>query len=1295
MIQFQPPGTLPVWHGTLNAHIDRPNQWGRDPSLPVPGRDRPVLLLHHDQRTLFSSSRFPGQEPRAFLAGLVERTPDRVLFVSPPGRALENIDMHGVYCADVMSVYPLTPVAGRDCIIVFLDARQTANPIEHILLPGHRVEPSMLVRYLNLHAPPCHKVAFWPRPDAGGMLNLSEGDTVVFGYVIASDFREPIDGPFSGSSGSSEGEGSSDDDNDSDPGPHFGLPPPSPDGASAHQRNRSRTPRGRSARQSRSEPVSAPGVLSVCSKGLRRISPLESCGIAAHVMCPVDVGADFRSAFMCVPHLGSCAILVGNEADIPDFADPRIAVGHFDLCPEAVDPCGLVATVCCDGPLGLRLIPEPTNTPASIGGDEGLAALRYVTAELGDPWPYFPIGRQRPFGVLLEGDEHALDDAARICWVQVIVLKPWFTPEALQVTVILPGTKEELFHATQDVRDPLVRHDFPHLVEARPQPVQGFSILIANPSWHGHAMVACMDLTHYDGRLFAAQVPDYIDRRAALNLAELPDAADIMVFVGSDTSPLIDGAHLHVVCGVTIRFAQAEQFPLPPSTLEDMLMVPFHWSTEPLSQPFENEGCYCLALRHSSRIFFADVGRPMQYRDRLAASVGLPAHQVVICPASPRVVDAAVDGYPCRTVLAVANKTLFGASHAEFLFVVDCRQLMQGWLCFTAATDRVLAETVLEPLNEEAPLGWRVAVNGISAGYALLSVFPGAVFKATYFQDDAPDAAEIEAPIWESEHAVLTSNASITADADPHAEVPGWHAASVSGEHFLATFVIFMPDFRPEIVELHLRAPDTLARVLQAVSDRWQSPRRAFFPRLVEVVPQPDLSFASVIAAPFWTPTEVLILVDVRLAAKGVFALAVAPRLCRRSLLAIAALPISADLEVYVADSPFPARNDESFSLQEGTLVVIAVAPSPVLVTAYLSDMLLSQVGWGRIDGDLCALGRQIWVLAEPEPFGLSEYADSQALAASLGVDETDLLSFEAKPAILDHCDRGTPSLRVVIAADASDRTWESGASFCVLDMRPILQGLQLVIARGGLLDCSRIAVGLISVCPGHLQARFIGGAPGVALQTTHREVARGDVIQVIFDNRADLSVPVSPFHGVSSAFSRVEKGEIEWGSSSGLPRFEFLCDGLGAAYATCTEPDVGRLVAGRTLRRRPRGVTPARTCLFALCLFSRFDGALSVRSDPSDFFSDPHPVQLVLLRRAYTLMLMPSVPFPPHVGPLVGIGQCLQSLPLCMISPSTAPAQVLRCWKLLDQRRTKILSLRPGLCLRLCRSISAVQPLR
>ncbi|CAE7861943.1 unnamed protein product, partial [Symbiodinium necroappetens] len=109
------------------------------------------------------------------------------------------------------------------------------DEVEHILLAENEVDPTQLVQFLGLNAPPCFRVSFWPRPRENGRLRLHEGDVVTFGYVEIAYEEEDEDSSSSDSSGASDPDGDEDDVGDrnipssaSDVNRPAGPPPPTP-----------------------------------------------------------------------------------------------------------------------------------------------------------------------------------------------------------------------------------------------------------------------------------------------------------------------------------------------------------------------------------------------------------------------------------------------------------------------------------------------------------------------------------------------------------------------------------------------------------------------------------------------------------------------------------------------------------------------------------------------------------------------------------------------------------------------------------------------------------------------------------------------------------------------------------------------------------------------------------------------------------------------------------------------------------------------------------------------------------
>ena len=77
-------------------------------------------------------------------------------------------------------------------------------------------------------------------------------------------------------------------------------------------------------------------------------------------------------------------------------------------------------------------------------------------------------------------------------------------------------------------------------------------------------------------------------------------------------------------------------------------------------------------------------------------------------------------------------------------------------------------------------------------------------------------------------------------------------------------FLIFVPRFRPEYVRVTLTLPCELDDALHVVSAARDSATSVHFDNLIPVEPQPDHTFASILAVPDWVTTEVCCLIDLR-----------------------------------------------------------------------------------------------------------------------------------------------------------------------------------------------------------------------------------------------------------------------------------------------------------------------------------------------------------------------------------------------------------------------------------------------
>ena len=658
VIQFKPTAGESTWCSLLHTRMAMRNAWNTDPDLPEYSNEWPLYITHHDQRTLYSNRRFPGVSTAGFLADLVERTPDRVLLITPPGGTLTNIEHWGTACRDAIAVYPLTPLPDRDSIVVFLDGRQVSVPVTHILLAESTVEPIVLIRFLGLHAPRGCKISFWPRAGDNGLITLAEGDVVTFGY-LPEDITESSDDDSSEAGHDSDSDGSPPPaDNTSGVGNIQGAASPSQglSGSAANNvharslsrsrsRSRSGTPRETIRYLSAFLKRHGTGLLRVSRKLFSGFFP-DWLGGQIHASTKFPLQAHYISdgphtlPLLPIEDLGTMVAVLGV---------PRALRLPWE-----------------DKLLGLT-IPQPTSILAQVPGktckllnapqgltlSERLAlhALRRVTTALGGDWP-FTHGIDED--LTLEDGTSSLagsTDDATVQWVSAVVLKPLYVPETMTIVVQFPATLEEITHTAQNSRDVECARAFPHLMPASPLPSDQTIVLLGAPRWQGLANIVCINLLHIDGRLYATELPDYVDRQGILMHADLPPQADVHIFVGTDDMPLAEGVRVHVTQATTFTLLPPD-VQVPPVVLPSLAFMSGEtWRPESAFQLTVEDGRLCLVLRYGFRLFSFDAHQPWRYRQQLALAIGVSVSDIAIYPSVPKVTDACVDGIACQSVL--------------------------------------------------------------------------------------------------------------------------------------------------------------------------------------------------------------------------------------------------------------------------------------------------------------------------------------------------------------------------------------------------------------------------------------------------------------------------------------------------------------------------------------------------------------------------------------------------------------------------------------------------------------------
>ena len=391
----------------------------------------------------------------------------------------------------------------------------------------------------------------------------------------------------------------------------------------------------------------------------------------------------------------------------------------------------------CNGALTCSLTPrqckwllEPEATASAT--DASVAFLRYASPRLRTPWRYLPP----PDATFIseEGDstsdEEEEDDT--LCQLHFAILAHGFALEHAVVEIRLPATIDEAARRVQAGRQLPHRDSFPHLCPACPQPVPGIGIgvFLAKPKWHEHApsdgCYLCIDATSVDGRLFCTIGPSFLDRTQILLLAGFSTDSPHTVCLGSRDEALEDGELCHLVDGDVV-FVLPGQTPKPRIiSLGHQLATRAAWSLSLDLPPLSAHNVYCLVHQDGNILHTADYNAPMAYRAQIAAAVGTRMQNIRLYPAVPRVSNAAIEGCPCSTVIAVCEIDIdtLADMHGALL---DARVLLQGWWNLDVYQGTVSQARVLEPFLPVVPSDWRLCLRGVPSDTKRITLAPGQV----------------------------------------------------------------------------------------------------------------------------------------------------------------------------------------------------------------------------------------------------------------------------------------------------------------------------------------------------------------------------------------------------------------------------------------------------------------------------------------------------------------------------------------------------------------------------------------
>ena len=757
-------------------------------------------------------------------------------------------------------------------------------------------------------------------------------------------------------------------------------------------------------------------------------------------------------------------------------------------------------------PCSHKLLQEPQGS--NDADRANLDTLRSFVGTLGGPWlPRLPFDLQH---LLTPDVDTAAEPNRRImeelCSVPCLILAFDFTPDAFLIELVLPATPEELVEALQVGRPTTHRAYLPSLLPVLPQPLAGTAVFVAAPNWHPMGHGACFDLTRVDNRLYVTFVPEYVDAAELLQIADLPTAPDFSVWVGPDLHHLIPGERIHTFPGMLVQFVPEDTEPDLAYSLGQLLLLSHFWNTT-VTVPTPDFGpAYCLAHQGQGQLFIPDPRYPTRYRQHIAEATGASLPHTRLYASRPRPQNAAINGVPCRTVLAVGDRQ-DTSDTVWHMSLFDCRFLEMGWCAAYAVNGSLDIGGVLDDFNNVAPLGWHTVVLGEHPQTGVIRARAGQVFVLAFHAN----ADHAEAPT-EADPATLQESGTPTQGhtEDPTGETESPEATAAPASPALEAaedlpslhFLLLAQGYTNEHLSLQLAQPITVEDVLSVVDASRDAAGRHRFPRLVPATLQPALPFACLITMPEWEAVGLPIIIACHVSSFRVFSVVVPPLLQAGDILNLAN-EHDRNLQVFHGDIPWAIPHAQQVQVNAGDLFTLLPANQPFIPPIPFATALTVPVG-GPDDPVLPGpFQAGVWLLAE---FANQRFVHTThpvealrtAVARRLDIDVAAMTFVPTTPAVRDHARHGLPSDHVYFALPAG---LLPGVVYAI-DLRPLLLELVWAFAPGGRIDIAALCAQVAHWCPRTHHVSVLGGYAPHQTANHYRFVHPGQVITLRFDRR-------------------------------------------------------------------------------------------------------------------------------------------------------------------------------------------------
>ena len=692
------------------------------------------------------------------------------------------------------------------------------------------------------------------------------------------------------------------------------------------------------------------------------------------------------------------------------------------------------------------------------------------------------------------------------------------------------------------VRLPFPEHDC--VAVLRPQQFLGMMDVISYHSILDHlptpARAVVLDLSRVGGHCHATVLPacttwetvaDQVCKLLNLDIFEEP----VNIWKG-DHMELIDKFSIfHLQHGDTLIFMRGDLAPPVVFTAADFFGAGVKWYG--FAHLPDCQDTHCLAVCTAQGLYPVD---PHYYRHVPASEIAL--HSARLSPSGYQVTEIAatpvldLDGETCAKIQVVTARSPTSAPQQEAHYLLDLRPISQRPRLITFENlwpdlpDILTAAGVSFPKGQCGELlrtslagSIQVLTVGVATDLATRVFSTGDWAPTASAADSVPGphptggaapwrhaqhrqtAGPYAPPRFDREPCPPSPHQALDLDEGTDTEAPE------EGLPFRAGVHIMIPDFRDEILHVMLSAPCSLDDALCAFAEARDSTASLHLDVLIPAHPQPDPSFACVLALPSWTTHASFGVADLRAIDGRLFSYAFPARLNRSSILLQLGVQDSPGLQVYVADQllePFPL-----YELQLGITVTVLPSDFDFRPGHSLEMMLQRDGGWafpcptfGGLEGPnfLILSDGLRRVLAVDETRATSSAYLKQEAVRLFRYEEYKVTVCPTVPRTRDATHLGWHCDAVFVAAEAINRTpvppgrLQTRQHIVFLDMRLLLQHFDWQLAPHGVLDKDKLSRRLQTFAPEGFSVSVHGGRSEHRGVRTFLHVAHGEVLTCV-----------------------------------------------------------------------------------------------------------------------------------------------------------------------------------------------------